>query len=210
MSINIRSNIASSETCQYIALLYYDSSNNICVQESSNYGSTFTNYTISNSGNQYENDGTTPTISMSSNGQYQAVCSRPQNNNLGFIWVSNNYGATWTRKMTDSGRNWISISVGSTGQYMIANINSTGGTYTSSNYGVTWNQTTLTQSMKNCTIPGSGEIMYTIDSNNVLYHSTNYGVNWTSFLNISNPIRSDDIVILSIYPVAPVAPVIPV
>jgi len=187
MSINITSNIASSETCQYIALLYYDSSNNLGVKESIDYGASFTSFQVSDTEDQNDTAGATPTVAMSANGQYQAICSRPDNNSLGYIWISDDFGHTWTKKMTDEGRNWIFISVSTSGQYMIANTNGVGatGTYVSDDYGDTWTQTSLTQSMYTNLIPGNGQIMYTNDSDNVWHRSLDYGENWASFLDLS-------------------------
>ncbi|MFH1739957.1 MAG: hypothetical protein ABIH23_13180, partial [bacterium] len=57
----------------------------------------------------------------------------------GYIWVSDNYGATWMQRGTV--RDWIGISVSNSGQYMLAITSEgfSGQRYVSNNYGATWN-----------------------------------------------------------------------
>jgi hypothetical protein len=84
--------------------------------------------------------------STSSTGQYMAASAMNVNTNKNTpigVYVSSNYGVTWTS--TFSGFAWF-VSVSSTGQYMatcindgIASPNSGGKIYVSTNYGVTWN-----------------------------------------------------------------------
>ena len=109
------------------------------------------------------------------------------------IYVSSNYGATWsnpnTATITTLGH--IEVCMSTNGQYQYAMFNGSSATnyniYMSSNYGATWSPTTLS-STNFCGIccDSSGQnIFATINVNGVtstlagIYKSTNYGSSWS-------------------------------
>jgi len=87
---------------------------------------------------------------LSSTGQYQLVCDYSANPtitgnpNSGYLYLSSNYGATWTPILSTNGiGNWQQVSISATGQYQFACSNTktaapSNGLYISTNYGVTW------------------------------------------------------------------------
>jgi len=73
-----------------------------------------------------------PISSVSLDGKYQTAVTYN-----GYIYVSDDYGDTWTQK--DSERSWRVVSLSSTGQYQTATTYN-GYIYVSDDYGDTWTQ----------------------------------------------------------------------
>jgi len=115
-------------------------------------------------------------ISLSATGQYQSACD-----NAGFIYISNNYGVTWTQTATSQG--WRAISISSSGQYQTA-VNY-GYIYTSSNYGLTWTQLSYNYSFAGVSVSATGQYQNACVYNGAIWTSSNYGQTWTS--NTSAP-----------------------
>jgi hypothetical protein len=74
---------------------------------------------------------------MSSDGQYQLASSQSASN--AYVYLSTNYGASFTRVSPDfvAGKSVYSVSVSQTGQYMAAAVYDYG-IAISSDYGATW------------------------------------------------------------------------
>lgn len=146
--------------------------------------------------------GNQPVASVAVNrgsGQYMAMASSELRNETsssrgGGIFVSSNYGATWTfRAFIEY---WGFISMSDNGQYMIAMPNY-GQAYMSSDYGVNWSMITSTVSYGGGTlsvgygafngvaISGDGQYMMIINylsgspAPRVLFVSSNYGASWS-------------------------------
>jgi hypothetical protein len=109
---------------------------------------------------------------MSANGQYQSATE-----NSGYIYISNNYGVSWTQKATS--QVWNNICMSSNGQYQTATISS-GYIYTSSNYGVTWTQQATSQNWYGIAMSANGQYQVASINNGTLYRSVNYGQTWFS------------------------------
>jgi hypothetical protein len=96
------------------------------------------------------------------------------------IYVSNNYGATWTT--AGPTLTWYSCAMSTSGQYMYAGTSSATAVYVSSNYGQTWTPVTVhssaTQSFS-ITCSASGQYVCTTDTSQYIYYSSNYGLTWT-------------------------------
>jgi len=90
-------------------------------------------------------------VSISSSGQYQTAV---QFN--GRIYVSTNYGNTWTVKGTNTNRLWHSVSMSSTGQYQTAVVHN-GQIYVSTDYGNTWTAKDSSRSWRGVSVSSTGE-----------------------------------------------------
>ena len=111
-------------------------------------------------------------IAMSSNGQYiSAIYSDPAN----YIYVSNNYGFTWTRYAFADPGNRIAMS--STGQYQA--YNHAGGVFVSSNYGVSFAKTgTNNNGNIRVEMSDSGQYIISVGNSAQIYTSTDSGSTW--------------------------------
>ena len=76
---------------------------------------------------------------ISSSGQYMAV-----NGDSTKIWVSTNFGATWSAQ--EETRAWNSVSTSAAGQVLVATTKGLNNIYRSANYGTTWDTVTATSS----------------------------------------------------------------
>ena len=113
-------------------------------------------------------------IAMSSNGQYiSAIYSDPAN----YIYVSNNYGFTWTRYAFADAGNRIAMS--STGQYQAYNHG--GGVFVSSNYGVSFAKTGSYNSGNiRVEMSDSGQYIISVGNQAQIYTSTDFGSTWAA------------------------------
>ena len=118
-------------------------------------------------------------IGSSANGQYISACINP-----GAIYVSNNYGATWTAITTSNGVSnnslaWTGIALSASGQYQVATIAS-GLIYRSVNWGVTWASTASSLAWTAVAMSSSGVYATATVSTGLLWYSTDYGATWAS------------------------------
>jgi len=116
-------------------------------------------------------------IAMSSNGQYISVIySDPAN----YIYVSNNYGLTWTRyAFADAG---LRIAMSSSGQYQA--YNNGGGVFLSSNYGVSFAKTGFNNTGNvRVEMSDSGQHIISVQSQRKICTSLDYGSNWALKMN---------------------------
>jgi photosystem II stability/assembly factor-like uncharacterized protein len=117
---------------------------------------------------------------VSASGQYQTAVV--YGGASGFIYISSNYGVTWTSTATSVGtQSWQAVAMSASGQYQTAVI-STGFLYISSNYGVTWTQTATSQTWQAVAMSASGQYQTAVVNSGTvgyIYISSNYGVTWT-------------------------------
>ena len=121
-------------------------------------------------------------------GQYQAVGGGNGSYSFtkGYLYISSDYGATWTQK-TPYGY-FSSISVSDDGQYMLATDVGSATVYISTNYGVTWSVTKTGPSgalYRSSAISNNGAYMYLANYPSAgytggLYVSTNQGSTWNT------------------------------
>jgi predicted acyltransferase (DUF342 family) len=174
--------IALSSTGQYMVFTGLDSTNNSNVYVSTNYGSTWTLSTaFPTSNNQFS-------AAISDSGQYMSVLSTDS-----YLFVSKDFGSTWSAKYTNALLNCTQICMSSTGQYQTM-INSTN-IFVSSNYGVNFNCTFSSSTTPNfiaITMIGTGEYQYVVNSNdNKLYISNDYGTSWNQiYTNTVQPSKT--------------------
>jgi hypothetical protein len=122
-------------------------------------------------------------------GQYQMAVA-----NTGQLYVSANYGSTWTSITTTYGLSsntigWQWCAMSSSGQYMAAGYQATGtigGIYLSYNYGQTWNYVQVSNYYVGlCAMSASGQYIlaapgYTgSTTSGYIFVSSNYGQTWT-------------------------------
>jgi hypothetical protein len=119
--------------------------------------------------------------SVSTDGQYMIACVNNE-----YLYISSDYGISWTTKLNDALRNWTCVTVNSSGNYMVAtssgtNLTSTttGYIFISSDYGNNWTYADW-QSIS-CNVEGTNVIAAV--KNSYLYRSTDSGQTW-------NPLQS--------------------
>jgi len=121
------------------------------------------------------------TSAVSATGQYQLVGTTT------FLYVSSDFGTTWTQVATD--KDWTGVAISGNGNYMYATDStaSTGNLYVSTDYGLTW---TVSASS-----PGAGAWLFVAVSASgqyvlscgpsYYYLSSNYGATFTQVENYS-------------------------
>jgi hypothetical protein len=134
------------------------------------------------------------TQSASYSGQYVLITSFPWNGIANGLYISTNYGTTFTKYTNPWGANtnyyfnWTSIS--STGQYSLVTSNYVN-LYMSTNYGASYFAALTGTSAGRCSISGNGQFLLFTNFTNT-YISTNYGTNWSTNYgnNLPQPITS--------------------
>jgi hypothetical protein len=147
--------------------------------------------TVQNSTGSYS-----ATLSVSGTGKYVTVANQGYNNNTGNLYVSNNYGSTYTNtnvqplQMDGSGI-WQSVAVSQTGLYQYAAISSTNGNgniWKSTDSGTSWTDTQFGRpnGFQSINISSNGQYVTAIQSGNAsatrgnIWVSNNYGQTWNS------------------------------
>lgn len=136
----IGTGIATSGTGQYVSVInktFNNNQGNIFVNNDYGVGD-FVDTEV-----QAGNDGTWQSIAISQKGQYQYAVIGASHVGAN-IFISNDYGSSWTDSYMSVQNGWQSISVSSDGKYVSAvqsgNLeNPFGGIYYSHDYGQTWN-----------------------------------------------------------------------
>jgi hypothetical protein len=126
-------------------------------------------------------------IASSSTGQYLAACI-----NGGYIWMSSDYGATWSTKANASGsRGWVYISSSLDGSLLLACVFG-GFVYISRNYGANWSPISgslptglPSTSWTGTYVNGNGPFLTaSVNALAQTYVSSDYGINWRILANI--------------------------
>jgi hypothetical protein len=105
----------------------------------------------------------------------------------GFIYISSNYGVTWTQTATS--QQWKAVAVSASGQYQTAVINN-GFLYISTNYGVTWTSTATSQAWRGVAVSASGQYQTAVVNGGFIYTS----VTPYSTLAVSNQLTVGNVV----------------
>jgi predicted acyltransferase (DUF342 family) len=196
--------LAISSTGQYILAAANSTVSSQYLYVSSNYGTSFTAITPSNPATS----GATAwsSVAMSSDGKYMAGVISNTANVSGNVYVSSDYGLTFTGKSCTgvNTSNMSSIAISSNGQIMAATVNGgslSGNIYISSNYGNTFAAkqvfplaTSTTCNWQKITISNDGKYMVAIANassaatNSRAYLSKDYG---NSFDKITTPLPFD-------------------
>ena len=115
-------------------------------------------------------------VVMSGNGQYQtAVEATTQvgSNFYGYIWISVNYGNTWTQK--GSYRGWSFVAMSASGKYQLVTDDIT--LWASNDYGNTWTLK-VTDFFGVVSVSSSGQYQSSAAYNSYIYVSSDYGDTW--------------------------------
>lgn len=106
----------------------------------------------------------------------------------GFIYTSNDYGATWTQRTAPGAGNWtLAIAISADGTKIAVGAN-TSSIWTSTDTGVNWTDNSNSSGIKGwggacCSEDGS--VLYAAEfTTGIIYKSTNWGVSWNA-TNIS-------------------------
>ena len=109
---------------------------------------------------------------MSSSGQYQTATVYGGN-----LWISTNYGMTWTSVATSQG--WLGVAMTSSGQYQTTTVIG-GNIWISKDYGVTWTSVATSQQWQVVAMTSSGQYQTAIVYGGNIWISKDYGVTWAS------------------------------
>lgn len=97
----------------------------------------------------------------------------------GYIYVSSDFGASWTQKGLSKAHSGIAIN--ETGQYQSACADSSGKLYISNDYGATWTTVSSTNTWRGIGMNASGQYQTARSGNSSIggmWRSTDYGVTW--------------------------------
>lgn len=174
-STNARINgIAMSDNGQY--LMYVTGGNSGNIARSSDFGAS---WSFSSAPIPYSN---WKSVAMSSSGQYVTLVSLNS-----YIWVSSDYGVSYTAKTAYPATNWAAVVMSSNGQYQVAGRDTI---YRSTNYGSTWTNVGAPVSNGYGALAMSGDGQHLLGlsyfRNLELYRSINYGANWSTVTTIGS------------------------
>lgn len=112
---------------------------------------------------------------ISASGKFQTAVEE-----FGSIYISSDYGVTWTNIFDIGNAMTNCISMSHSGQYQTASNGEK--IYISSDYGVTWTETkTINNTDIFVCISLSGKYQLVISQGDAIYRSTNFGVSWTKY-----------------------------
>ena len=121
-------------------------------------------------------------VGISTNGQYQtAICERRENGDTGAkygggIFVSSDFGITWTLKQ--EGRDWEGVTVSANGGRQVA-CAAGGRIYVSTDYGNTWSPTGEDRDWRGVAASSDGKMIFGIVADQGVHVSNDYGATWT-------------------------------
>ena len=140
------------------------------------------------------------TISASGNGKFVTIANQGYNNNTGNIYVSNDYGATYTNTnaqplQIDGSGIWQSVTISQSGKYQYATISSIvgkGNIWKSTDFGNSWmdSQFGVYNGFQSISVSSTGQYVTAIQSGNAsvprgnIWVSNNYGTTWSSVQQI--------------------------
>jgi hypothetical protein len=115
-------------------------------------------------------------VAMSSDGQRQTAITMPTGFANAQIYVSADFGNTWTVK--DSQRDWFTVAMSSDGQRQTALVFD-GRIYVSADFGNTWAVKGITNNWQAVDMSSNGQRQTAVAGTNQIYISTDYGNTWT-------------------------------
>ena len=115
-------------------------------------------------------------VKVSGTGQYQVATQTGTG-----IYVSANYGVTWTAQNVGAGSlNYVAPGMSKSGQYMTVPVSGSGSLYRSADYGLTWATIASagTADWREVSISATGEYQTAVSLASGIYISSNYGQTW--------------------------------
>ena len=101
----------------------------------------------------------------------------------GGIWISADYGATWSAVESTTGRHWFSLASNIDGS-KVAAVDRGGDIYTSTDYGSTWTQRRVggvVHNWESIASSSDGSKLVAIASDGYIFTSIDSGLNWTNY-----------------------------
>ena len=128
-------------------------------------------------------------LAVSSDGRYQITAVGDYGPTLGYVYVSNDYGNTWTPRITDANRLWRGVAISADGKYQTACHNG-GYIYISNDYGNTWTAKDSVRYWTAIAMSSDGKYQTAAGGNYPynpvgIYTSSDYGNTWTLKLDTS-------------------------
>lgn len=122
-------------------------------------------------------------LAVSSDGRYQITAVGDYGITAGYVYVSNDYGNTWTPRITDATRSWRGVAISADGKYQTACHNN-GYIYISNDYGNTWTAKDSVRYWATVAMSSDGKYQTAtggnLPTNAVgIYISNDYGNTWT-------------------------------
>jgi len=189
------SSITSSSNGQNLVICAeYSSSTGGYVYISQNYGTSWYQAPTGTSAGQLPANINWTSITSSSSGQYLAVCASTTGGSNGVVYISSNYGNSWSQVTPGSSGlpstaiPWTSITSSSSGQVLALSSSSTTATnmYISTNFGGNWTGITQwtdpnTPSWNSIVSSSSGQTIAAASQYGAVWISQNYGTSdsWT-------------------------------
>jgi hypothetical protein len=117
-------------------------------------------------------------VASSNTGQYLLAAD-----NDGDVYLSTDYGATWTTALSEPGSGWTDVAISDSGQYMAASQDNEG-IWVSEDYGATWDETfSDAQPWSGVAMTADGQDVAAVQSGGdyAIYHSETFGQinSWT-------------------------------
>jgi hypothetical protein len=119
-------------------------------------------------------------ISMNGDGQYQTAIAEKE-----FLYITHDYGLTWSGALTGSTENWSDVKMSSNGQFQFASVLG-GGLYLSTNYGLSWSKIDFIKNWRAVSLTDNANILAAVSEMDNIYYSENSGVSWRESFKISN------------------------
>jgi len=121
-------------------------------------------------------------IAVSSDGRYQIAAVGDYGATVGYVYVSNDYGNTWTPRITDTTRAWRGVAISADGKYQTA-CHHDGFIYVSNDYGNTWTAKDSIRLWRAVAMSSDGKYQAATGgvvggSNIQIYISSDYGNTW--------------------------------
>lgn len=140
-------------------------------------------------------------FNCSSDRRYQVFIIYGTANSRSGIWVSNNFGSTFTNNRSTSD-NYSGIVMSSSGQYMYINCQNIGRIYRSSDFGVTWFQVNFGTNISSITCNSTGQNVYCSNFNTgQIFASTNFGSSFGALSNVPSGNNTNIVNLIYIEPV---------
>jgi len=165
--------VCVSSTGQYMLVSAYPLENNTeTLYLSSDYGISWSSIASTTSGFS--------SFDISDNGQYIVYVIVN-----GQLYISNNYGSSFSTSGSPGVTNWRSVAISSNGQYITA-VSFGNAIWVSSNYGASYTSKSYSPNhWAAVVISSSGQ--YQVAGGDTIYRSTNYGSTWTNTgISVSN------------------------
>jgi photosystem II stability/assembly factor-like uncharacterized protein len=127
-------------------------------------------------------------VGVSADGKYQTAVSNnvgvPLPQYQGSVYISQDYGSSWTEVAALSGQTYGNVAISDTGQYQILS-DATGRVLYSDNYGQDWNEVlqTPTAYIQSLALSGDGSYMTAVEDGGNIWISSDGGSNWTEISN---------------------------